>query len=397
VNGAHPDTFLKGKILKNQGVATVKMASALAKQLREIQQADQTLGGVSAPAGKRASFLFDLKEAADFDAEAIYELGMSGLQELQELDSVFLRFQPILFSSQAVDMDRALLTKKDNYEIDQQITSFLRYLSPYFLQKPAHKVLEWLIRKYRINEMNVEAVIDCILPYHETPSFVRMVQILYFTEGHMWGFLFDVKKNAKEINRSFLAIRCAADRSILNFVYDSAIWHAKNAGDMMKRNVHVIPFFTYLCLEYIENLSKVELVHVTYLLPMITSMIESQKNPDLQLAAFMLFSRLADKFQFSEKAMDEVLILAAKRCSESCLNELVLMFADILIRGHAKTIPEEALQEFALRSNAVAALKKAAGQYQIKAFVTQLEPNISASTESNVVALKELVMALSIL
>lgn len=352
-----------------QGVAP-KMASALAQQLRQIQQADQILGGLSAPTGKRASFLFDPKEAADFDAQAIYELGMAGLQELQQLDPIFLRFQPILFSSSAIDMDRGTLTKKENAEIDENIRTFLRYLSPYFMMKPAHKVLEWLVRKYRINDMNVEAVVECILPYHETTAFVRMVQILYFTDNDKWGFLFDVKKNAKVINRSYLALRCQADRSIINFVYESAVWHAKNAGEMKRKNVHAIPFFTYLCLEYINNLPKAELIHVTHLLPLIQALMESTKTPDLQLSGYMLFTLLCDKFSFAETAMNEILVSAAKSCAETVITELLFMFADLLARGRVKSIPEAALKAISGLSNTEAAIKKTASRFNVNGLVT---------------------------
>lgn len=44
--------------------------------------------------------------------------------------------------------------------------------------KPAGKALEWLIRRFRINEYNVDAVMQAILPYHETALFVTMVSIL---------------------------------------------------------------------------------------------------------------------------------------------------------------------------------------------------------------------------
>lgn len=51
-------------------------------------------------------------------------------------------------------------------------------MSPYFMLKPAGKALEWLIRRFRINEYNVDAVMQAILPYHETALFVTMVSIL---------------------------------------------------------------------------------------------------------------------------------------------------------------------------------------------------------------------------
>lgn len=369
------------------------MASPLAQQLKSIQQADQTLGGVSAPAGKKASFLFDPKEAADFDAESIYELGLAGLQELQQLDSIFLRYESTLFSSTAIGMDRALLNAQENKDIDEQIKGFLRILSPYFLHKPAHKVLEWLIRKYRINDMNVEAVIECILPYHETPAFVRMVQILYFKENDKWGFLFDVKKNAKEINRSYLALRCLADRSILNFVAQSALWNAENASKMKKKNIHIVPFLTYLMLEYIHKIGKVELAHVTHILPVVESLITS-KYADLQMSGYMILDTLCEKFQFSEKALNELLLGAAKAVTDTSLNELILLIADLMIRGYITKIPQEVILLISKANTAVAAIKKAAGPYNLKPLWKQFEAVLASVNEPEFTPVKSLVSSL---
>jgi hypothetical protein len=69
-------------------------------------------------------------------------------------------------------------TKEDNDKLDESITLFLRQLSPYFMLKPAGKALEWLIRRFRIHEYNIDAILHTILPYHETAPFVTMVSIL---------------------------------------------------------------------------------------------------------------------------------------------------------------------------------------------------------------------------
>lgn len=371
------------------------MSSALAKQLRALQQADQALGGKSMPAGKKSSFLFDPKEAGDYDAEAIYALGINGLAELQQLNPVFLKYQTILFSSQAIDMDRSLLTASENREIDEQLRTFLRLVSPYFLQKPAHKVLEWLIRKYRINEMNVEACIDCILPYHETPAFVRMVQILYFTDKDRWGFLFDVKKNAKMVNRTYLALRCLADRSILDFVHESAVWHTEHADEMTKRNTHIVPFFTYLVLEYIQNIAKIELTHVTHLLPKITAMMKAKRTPDLQLSAFVLFMQLSERFSFAEKAIHEVAQIAAKFCAETNVTELIIMLATLVVDGRVKAIPAEIYHQIAGQPTVVAATKKASASHNIKPFASHFSAAIAHTSGSELDPLKQLLSSVS--
>lgn len=344
------------------------MSSDLAKQLRLIQQQDQVIGGPTRSTKFRASFLFDLKEAADYDADSIYALAMDGLAELQQLDPVFLRFQPILFSSQSIDLDRSTLTATENSQLDVQIQSFLRHLSPYFMQKPAHKVLEWLIRKYRVNEMNVSSLVECILPYHETVHFVRMVQILYFQEDDRWGFLFDVKKNAKIVNRSYLAQRCLADRSILNSVFDSAQWFAEKGSEMKKKNVHIIPFFTYLCLEYISNIKKLDLIHVTHLMPFVLSSIKMKKCPDLQMSGYMIFLQIIEKYNMSSESIGEVLLLSSKFCADTIAKECILFISRVMQVNPSNPMPSGLFENLEMISTIQSAIEKAASSFDIAHF-----------------------------
>lgn len=69
-------------------------------------------------------------------------------------------------------MGRCLITMsmdfQENDELDQLISDFLKLLSPYASEHAAHTVLEYLIRRYRINEMNADALIRCLLPFHDT-------------------------------------------------------------------------------------------------------------------------------------------------------------------------------------------------------------------------------------
>lgn len=69
-------------------------------------------------------------------------------------------------------------TPEENAKLDASIAAFLRQLSPYFLLKPAAKAMEWLIRRFRVQDFNVEAVLACIFPYHETKLFAQMVSLL---------------------------------------------------------------------------------------------------------------------------------------------------------------------------------------------------------------------------
>ncbi|KAG0335778.1 HEAT repeat-containing protein 1 [Podila humilis] len=151
--------------------------SSLAQQLKKIGTADATKGMEKA-ARHKSSFLFDSKQAADYDIDTIFSIGTNGITELIMLDAKFAPFAETLFSESMKNVDRVLQSKEDNQKLDESITLFLQQLSPYFLVKPAGKALEWLIRRFRINEFNIDAILEAILPYHETALFVSMVSIL---------------------------------------------------------------------------------------------------------------------------------------------------------------------------------------------------------------------------
>lgn len=113
-----------------------KMTTSLAQQLQKLA-APQT-SGVLADARSRASILFDHKEAATKDRRAIYEIAVSGLQELTAFNPTFKEFQLTLFDEATLTLERAVENAEVNKLLDASITKFLRLLSPYFMLRPAH-------------------------------------------------------------------------------------------------------------------------------------------------------------------------------------------------------------------------------------------------------------------
>lgn len=104
--------------------------------------------------------------------------------------------------------------------MDESITSFLRLLSAVFLLDSAHKALEYLIRRYSIHVYNVDAIMECILPYHENLYFSRMVQLLKIS-GTKWEFLEPIQQSGAPLLRETLVKRCHKDLSILDFISDT--------------------------------------------------------------------------------------------------------------------------------------------------------------------------------
>lgn len=78
----------------------------------------------------------------------LFDTGINGLQELQLIDPVFVKFENNLFHDSSITLERMVQAKDVNEQLNRNISEFLTRLSPYFLLKPAHKTLEWLIHRY---------------------------------------------------------------------------------------------------------------------------------------------------------------------------------------------------------------------------------------------------------
>lgn len=92
---------------------------------------------------RRDSILFTQKDAATKSRETIYDIGLSGLQELISMDESFLEYESTLFNFTAKDVQRAVETKEVNELINKNIKRFMFRLSPYFMIPASHKCLEW--------------------------------------------------------------------------------------------------------------------------------------------------------------------------------------------------------------------------------------------------------------
>uniref|UniRef100_A0A2K5SDT7 HEAT repeat-containing protein 1 n=1 Tax=Cebus imitator TaxID=2715852 RepID=A0A2K5SDT7_CEBIM len=163
--------------------------TSLAQQLQRLAlpQSDPSLFSRD----EVASLLFDPKEAATIDRDTAFAIGCTGLEELLGIDPSFEQFEAPLFSQLAKTLERSVQTKAVNKQLDENISLFLIHLSPYFLLKPAQKCLEWLIHRFHIHLYNQDSLIACVLPYHETRIFVRVIQLLKINNSkHKWFWLF---------------------------------------------------------------------------------------------------------------------------------------------------------------------------------------------------------------
>ena len=126
------------------------MATALASQLAQVRS--QSTNPLDLKAQRKAhsrSFLFEPSVATSQDFESLYLLCHEGFQELCRLDPRFAGFATNLFSEQSKYEDREQMTAAQTQRLDVVLEDFLHLVSSKLLLKPAHKAVEWLVRRFR--------------------------------------------------------------------------------------------------------------------------------------------------------------------------------------------------------------------------------------------------------
>lgn len=141
------------------------MSTELQRQVLKLRE--QHVEAASLAKGRPSLFL-SLKEAAGVDVEVIYESAINSLQVLQQYDDRFDSYFKTLLHHSSVSLQRELQTAEENKNLNKQIDGLLSLLTLFCYELHCHKVLEYLVRRYRIHEFNAASFIKCMIPCHDT-------------------------------------------------------------------------------------------------------------------------------------------------------------------------------------------------------------------------------------
>lgn len=274
--------------------------TSLSNQLRNLQIPD-TLSVLNLQ-DKRASILFEAHEAADVDVDTIFALGRTGLEELQRIDSDFEKFDKTLFSESFKALERTQQPREFNQRLDKKIEEFLVCLSPYFLIKPSQKALEWLIRRFRIHVFNVNALMCCVLPFHETKLFARVLTIITFNkQTEKWDWLAQVQKSGIPLPKSVLIQHCLSDSSFLAFICEMIpqaieIKHSKSL-DKLKT---LCSFYASVLLGVAESSKNLSESMIGKMLPYLYQGLKSNFE-DYKVSSYLVLSQMCLMKTFKEQ------------------------------------------------------------------------------------------------
>ncbi|XP_074846218.1 HEAT repeat-containing protein 1 isoform X2 [Carettochelys insculpta] len=292
--------------------------TSLAHQLKQLAlpQNDPSLFSRS----EAASLLFDCKEAANIDRDTFFAIGCTGLEELMGIDPSFAMFHSTLFSLTSKGLERSVQTKAVNEQLDENISSFLIHLSPYFMLKPAQKCLEWLIHRFHIHLYNEDSLVGCVLPYHETKVFVRVIQLLKIGDPtHKWNWLHPITKPGVPLARGALITHCYKNLGFMDFIC-SLVTKSVKTFSVHHRNVSQLRvLFTFYASTIVSALGAVEQITdtiVSKLLPYIQKGLKSSLV-DYRAATYMIICQLSVKMTMETSLLQSLTLQISKNLTKT--------------------------------------------------------------------------------
>ncbi|KAK9447659.1 uncharacterized protein V1518DRAFT_406669 [Limtongia smithiae] len=284
------------------------MATSLARQLQTIRAgsaAASTLDRKKRQRSHAVSLIYDPKVAAAQDLDSIYLVTREAFEDLVSIDPRFLVFERSLFSETSVAVDRYVQTAEQNAALDKAVASFFSLLAPRVLLKPAISALEWLVRRFKVNELNAELLILTFLPYHAHPVFSRILDILPTPLPPLFAFLTNSKTTATLPPRTLLTRAFARDAELFALMSEHIV-----AQVVAHREYHALltfwsSFTISVVLSLREGRSSEETI-AERVIPHVSSILPVRKAPDAQIAADMIMLVLISQCRLSDDVLDAV-------------------------------------------------------------------------------------------
>jgi len=333
------------------------MATALQQQLAAIASQSTNQLDLRAQRNQHSkSLLFEPKDAANQTFDTIYQICIEGFQDLCMLDARFMPFAKNLFSEQSKREDRTQMTAKDNEELDNVIRSFLGLISGRLLLKPGHKAIEWLVRRFRVHEYNVDYLILAFLPYHGNPIFATMLSILPKQLSPAFKFLQPYISSLSSPPRHAVLYNAINNPSFFSLLNQFTLSTAKKGN----QSANLLGFWASLVAQAINGQLDVaqsgrsdvkrqrEEDLLLRVIPVLQEALGIRNAPELYLGSCMVITILVTKTQLEDKVLDSLMDAVIQSWSTATINDGLTCLA---------VIAEERLSHRLTRTTAKALFK----------------------------------------
>eukprot|EP00537_Pseudo-nitzschia_pungens_P009892 CAMPEP_0172381836 /NCGR_PEP_ID=MMETSP1060-20121228/71153_1 /TAXON_ID=37318 /ORGANISM="Pseudo-nitzschia pungens, Strain cf. cingulata" /LENGTH=2325 /DNA_ID=CAMNT_0013109625 /DNA_START=9 /DNA_END=6986 /DNA_ORIENTATION=+ len=168
----------------------------------------------------------DARKASDVPLATIRENCVESLRHLETIEPSFGAFVGILCSADA--KERGLMMSAENEKVDKRITDLLFRLALVMGYKSNRNsnlvsclnVIEYLLRKYdiHIRPKTASTMLLAILPHHEEPYFLRILQLIDLANLPEWAFLRPYAIPGARLGRSILAQQASKDITLVRYL-----------------------------------------------------------------------------------------------------------------------------------------------------------------------------------
>jgi hypothetical protein len=354
------------------------MSSALQKQLQRLQK-EQTNYEDPLKGGK-ASLINTARDAADVRLEDIFDRALLSFENLRRKDGRFDQFSKSLFSSAAgtnaltmtalneeydIDNDesnqknqnnqnvfisnRDRMDQKESEKLDRQIDKFLRLLSQFFLEQDCANVLEYLIRKFKVNVYNVDMLLGTFLPYHATVEFVKLAQTCNMENAKKFQWMQGVKESGAAPPREALAKRAAKDKAFLQWICDTAV---ECSGGANAQAGPAQSFYVVLMIETLDWLKRIEPSHLQRFLAYLEPGLHSKATSEHYAGCLMLTCKLSSKTTFSEAFSIALLEGVSKGARAPLIHNAMQTLLVLCSTQNIEKIPDRTFKHFVKISDA---------------------------------------------
>lgn len=163
----------------------------------------------------------------------------------------------------------------------------------------------------RVHEFNIDATLIAFLPYHDSTSFSKILQLLNLppaSSSNKYSFLLPVKKSHQALQRSILLRAIKSDHEVLKLVSQSL----PSALEVVSTHRPLSSFWTITLLEYIQQARKIQDGELTTLYASIRATLRNKSSKDAQYAARMVFVVLAQKMPLGDKLLTSLMVSMLK-------------------------------------------------------------------------------------
>ncbi|KUL89403.1 hypothetical protein ZTR_04421 [Talaromyces verruculosus] len=349
------------------------MASSLAAQLAQVAaKSSNPLDLKAQRVAHSKSLIFEYKVAKSQDFDTLYQICNDAYQELCRLDARFTGFERTIFSIHSKTEDRTEMTAAQNKELDVALEAFMGLVGGKLQLTPAVKALEWLIRRFRVHEVNTAFLILTFLPYHSLPIFLNLLNILPDDLTPTFNFLQPYK--AERVNPPMEAIVRTATKTPS---FSSALNNYTLQVSKQRAHYHGLLAFwsgvmTRACSEMLvagragrRDVEKKNHEDIFIrLLPVLNDGLAMKKISELVIGCYMIIVVFVTKAALTEDVLDTLMTAVAGSWTQETVNSAAVTLAVLAEQKTNPTLPKRIIRSITKLENPINLLTDVASQHR---------------------------------